>query len=663
MTTNPPINTPMALNRTSGANVCFPWFVDRTEDGRSCEFHPLPCSYRPLVNGKEAFGAVYDAIASARHSIDIICWGFQPSMYFKRGSDSLNTLNIGELLIERGEHNVKIRLLCWVDSFAGAQFIENPTPGFSWLRTLNRTNENVSEKEFDIAWFNRAIATSPSPMRDQFAAPPSATPPKQGVALQGFKNIELATRDFSLKDRVEIMYRESRFRSDKSLNEEAVGSFGAAPSHHQKMVLIDYDAPEHAVGFVMGHNTLDAYWDEDSHSYARMNARFGRNGATPRQDMSAMVTGPILEHLNVNFCNAWKRSTGIDLITPRKPLATSLKVREDLGTPVMAQITRTQSQEHRRDIRALYRQTANNTSKFIYIENQYFRYPPLVDNIKAAVQNQLKWGRNVGKDGSIYLFVITNSSDDGLDKGQVSTQRMMTALGRPDALPAITRMERGESLEQQKSALEAKLDGIESNENLVATYGTGTSEQQAQFKAEAEAQKKAVQQQLDRVNTQIAGNGQYQPVQVDIPGLKVMICTLVAPDSPPTAWMDTYIHAKVMIIDDVFTTHGSANINSRSMEVDSELNICHENGGVTKALRKRLWSLHTKPSPSERGSGSPDSESRISADAIGDDMVKAFDAWSKIIKRNAERRNSRNSSPIAALIGFSSKTTTRSALD
>lgn len=662
MTAPPPIVTPLALNQTSSAWSCMPWFVDTTDEGKPCEFHPLPCSYKPLVNGKEAFGALYDAIAAARHSIDIICWGFQPSMYFKRGSDSLNTLNIGDLLIDRGEHDVRIRLLCWVDTFAGAQFIENPTPGFSWLRTLNRTNENVSEKDYDRAWYYRASAGRPSPMRDQFAAPQSGPPPKQGVALHGFRNIELATRDFSLKDRVEIMFRESRFRSDKSLNEEAVGSFGAAPSHHQKMVLIDYEAPEHAVGFVMGHNTLDAYWDDDAHSYARMNARFGRNGATPRQDMSALVTGPILEHLNVNFCNAWKRSTGIDLITPRKPLASSLKVRRDMGTPVMAQITRTQSQENRRDIRALYRQTANNTAKFIYIENQYFRYPPLVDNIKAAVQNQLAWGRDLGKDGSIYLFAITNSNNDGLDKGQVSTQRMMTALGRPDALPAITRLDRGESLQQQRSTLEAKLDGIEGNEQLVDTYGTGTPEQQAQFKAKFEAQKKAVQQQLDSVNNQIASNGQYQPVPVSIPGLKVLICTLVAPDSPPGAWMDTYIHAKVMIIDDAFTTHGSANINTRSMEVDSELNICHEHGEVTRALRKRLWSIHTKPSASEQQS--PQGDSNVAYDrATGDDMTEAYKAWSALIEKNKTRRNSKNKSPVVPLVGFVSNTTTRSALD
>jgi phosphatidylserine/phosphatidylglycerophosphate/cardiolipin synthase-like enzyme len=58
-----------------------------------------------------------------------------------------------------------------------------------------------------------------------------------------------------------------------------------------------------------------------------------------------------------------------------------------------------------------------------------------------------------------------------------------------------------------------------------------------------------------------------------------------------------HLTTDLMTIDDVFTTLGSANINTRSMEADSELNICHENGDVTKRLRRQLWSLHTGAAP------------------------------------------------------------------
>jgi phosphatidylserine/phosphatidylglycerophosphate/cardiolipin synthase-like enzyme len=120
----------------------------------------------------------------------------------------------------------------------------------------------------------------------------------------------------------------------------------------------------------------------------------------------------------------------------------------------------------------------------------------------------------------------------------------------------------------------------------------------------------------------------------EIPGLKVHICSLVAPDSPAgKPWMPVYIHSKLMIINDVFTTHGSANINTRSMQVDSELNIAHEWMSVTQALRRRLWDLHT----GERGAQ--------------DDAGDAFKAWQDIIDKNKDRQTN-ELTPDSSLVEF-----------
>jgi phosphatidylserine/phosphatidylglycerophosphate/cardiolipin synthase-like enzyme len=97
--------------------------------------------------------------------------------------------------------------------------------------------------------------------------------------------------------------------------------------------------------------------------------------------------------------------------------------------------------------------------------------------------------------------------------------------------------------------------------------------------------------------------------------------------------MPVYVHSKLMIVDDVFTTHGSANINTRSMQVDSELNIAHEWMSVTQAMRRRLWDLHTD------GKG------------VQDDMELAFDAWQEIIEIN-RRRQKDWKKPSAPLIEF-----------
>lgn len=123
---------------------------------------------------------------------------------------------------------------------------------------------------------------------------------------------------------------------------------------------------------------------------------------------------------------------------------------------------------------------------------------------------------------------------------------------------------------------------------------------------------------------------------LNIPGLKVHVCSLVAPDSPAGKdWMPVYIHSKLMIVDDVFTTHGSANINTRSMQVDSELNIAHEWASVTQGLRRRLWNLHTG------GKGGQD------------DAGDAFDAWQDIIEDNKDRQEDKKSGvPATSLVEF-----------
>ncbi|SYI97501.1 Uncharacterised protein [Klebsiella pneumoniae] len=129
------------------------------------------------------------------------------------------------------------------------------------------------------------------------------------------------------------------------------------------------------------------------------------------------------------------------------------------------------------------------------------------------------------------------------------------------------------------------------------------------------------------------------------PGLKVHICSLVSPDSPPEEWVPVYIHSKLMIVNDVFTTHGSANINTRSMQVDSEMNIAHEWASVTRDLRRRLWNMHTN------GRGGQD------------DAKDAFKAWEDLINANAKLQGTGKGRPEASLIKFYYSKPTLSDLD
>ena len=53
-----------------------------------------------------------------------------------------------------------------------------------------------------------------------------------------------------------------------------------------------------------------------------------------------------------------------------------------------------------------------------------------------------------------------------------------------------------------------------------------------------------------------------------------------------------YVHAKVAIIDDIFTTVGSGNLNNRGMRDDTEMNVATLDPRLALSLRLRLWAEH-----------------------------------------------------------------------
>ena len=621
--TQPEIVAPVSFQETDTVTLCAPWYVQDSEYG------PALATYKPLVNGLETFGVVHRAIAGATRSVDIICWGFQPSMYFIRTGEKQPC--IGELLMQKASQGVKIRVLGWEMPFntAGVGGEAN-LPGKGRVPIDDRKMQSATDDQYayDRKWFAMcSIAGIPMPLWRDLDRP------------------AFASRGFSLFDRAEIIHQARYHSADPNLSASTLGVLGAAATHHQKTVLVDCEAPEHAVGFVMGHNTLDEYWDTDAHSALKRDKaskpapNAGPRGDTPRQDISSQVAGPILEHLHHNFATAWFDATGEDLMTTRDAMALGKRLKCPPNEQRhFAQILRTQAQEGRRDIETLYLQAVNNATGFIYIENQYFRWPPLAEMIKKAALAQTQGGRDPGKHGALHLFVITNETDDGIGKGTVNTHRMLDSLGRADTMPKITQLQRIEAEKAKAAAQEQDLSELIADQAMtfVSHLLTGPN---------SEMSEKALQKQRDAESAaafrRAVLEGQIKAIQQevlkpeDIPNLKVHICSLVAPDSPPGNWMPVYIHSKLMIVDDVFTTHGSANINTRSMQVDSELNIAHEWASETQALRRRLWKLHT------------------AKQGMQDDPKVAFEAWQNIIKENKKRKGEKaGGKPFAPLVEF-----------
>jgi phosphatidylserine/phosphatidylglycerophosphate/cardiolipin synthase-like enzyme len=60
-----------------------------------------------------------------------------------------------------------------------------------------------------------------------------------------------------------------------------------------------------------------------------------------------------------------------------------------------------------------------------------------------------------------------------------------------------------------------------------------------------------------------------------------------------------YVHAKVGIVDDMWLTVGSANLNSHSLLNDTEMNVVTDDSELVRATRIRLWSEHLALAPEE----------------------------------------------------------------
>lgn len=620
---DPDIVSPVALQHTQEVTCTLPWYVQRTE------YPPAMATYEPLINGEEAFRAVHLAIAQATKTIDIICWGFQPSMFFIR--DGIAPC-IGELLMTKARQGVEVRLLGWEAPFNSAGVGgEANLPGKGPLRIADRALQSATQDQYayDRHWFTEC-----------------AVPGYMAPAMRAARNIPIFVgRGFNVFERAEIAYQAKYKSLDPKLSPGTLGALSIAPTRHQKTVLVDYELTDRAVGFVMGHNMLDEYWDTDRHSAlnraegSKPAPNRGPRGDTPRQDISSQISGPILEHLHHNFATAWLNETGEDLIASRK----AMEVGPDLqcspsATRQIAQILRTQPQVDKRDIQSLYLKAVNNATQFIYIENQYFRWPPLAEAIKRVAAAQTRQGRDPGLHGNLHLFVITNASKDGVGPGSLNTQRMLESLGRGDTIPEITKLQR---IEQARAHVEAKAptlaelferQALLTLTTLTDAMGGGDMSEKAREAQRDSARNNRWKRAI--LNQQIAAIEESTVEPETRPGLKVHVCSLVAPDSPAgKPWMPVYIHSKLMIVNDVFTTHGSANINTRSMQVDSELNIAHEWMSVTQPLRRRLWTLHTDNKGAQ------------------DDPKRAFDAWSEIISENKDRQ-SQKLTPDTPLVEF-----------
>lgn len=699
------------------ATVNFNWFLkdaEKFENGTRSE--PVPATFKALVNGKEAFEELHDRIENAQHSIDIAIWGFQPSMHFKRDGKSPC---IGDLLIQKALEGKKVRILVWslpgnIQTFSEANLGNKPGV---WLKDKV---EGVTSEQVDYdRWWYEAIQGELDEVivnaktdgivhvweaheieKHEKLVEFTKSPKRTNLI---YKNRKVAPQNEDFKPRilpdgrkVNHSFKDTELPDGKGTLTDGSYDFALKKfkSHHQKTVLIDYEDPDLAVGFVLEHNMVDNYWDDSNHSLKTTLPNKGKNSPTPLQDVSSIVTGQVLWDINHNFCQSWDRQNNkqwgkdpVDIgITGKRKAFTRDHYQPnpslvDDSKLVMAQIVRTYDQPNIEDIMKVYLKNIKQTTSYIYTENQYFRFPPLVREFISHWETIKNNGRT---EGPIHWFTVTNSSDEGIGAGTYTTNEMFKLLGRQEVMPGVAREIKREELgvelgkckvnqailynlairsptSGERAALEEKYEANEQEikriEKEIANIDLKQrkaeikqAEQKTQNNENIQHPNAIENQELSQEEANLTKELGYEIS--DTPGIKAHICTLMPKDengkyvhtykkNGKDTPAEVYVHSKVTIMDDVFTIISSANLNTRSMQVDTELGIIMECADVAEGLRKRLWDLHTN----KNGAANPDDMHDYSI-AKG-----AFDMWKDLIEENKKAVESKRT-PKCALREF-----------
>ena len=591
-----------------GATASMNWFLDSKESS------PVAATFRPLINGKEAFTTLHEKIEKAEHSIDIAIWGFQPSMHLKRDGKSKC---IGDLLIEKAKAGVQVRILVWSIPFKIQTFSEANMGNAPGVFSGGVAGVTKAQKQYDRNWYlaREGKLHTLDPHASQNIQ--KSYPHLWELSKSSYQN--------NLKFKTRSVESQSNQYEDKELPGDVKATLKLFPSHHQKTVLIDYEVPHKAVGFVMEHNMLDNYWDDNSHISGKVSApNQGKNVDTPLQDVSSIVSGEVLWYINRNFCQSWDKVSSEKLGEKRKALTFDKYPfnKSAGGTPLMAQILRTYDKPDIEDIKKIYLQNIKRVTSYIYTENQYFRWPPLAEAFIKHWQNLRSKGRPANM--PIHWFVVTNSSDDGLGKGTYTTNKMLEKLGRQDVMPNVALTDDNGRRDALNTTLMHTPRGVPGE--TVNKWKKERDDLQARFNSREGMKERSYTKNAEEVREKEFAKKLKKEL-----GVKVHVCTLTASN----AWKEVYIHSKVTIIDDVFTVISSANLNTRSMQVDTELGIFTENGAVARKLRKDLWKLHTRDlHKANNAAGKFDNVAN--PEGMNDPNIAktAFEQWEKIMQIN-----------------------------
>lgn len=628
------------------------WFAENKNQKGSAS-HPITHnnSLTMYICGQAGFSAIAKDIQAARESIDLVLWGFDPGMELNRtGSVWPRSETYGDLLIAAAIRGVKVRLLCWY-SYSGGKVQKN-MPGYThgtnpWRapgsevearqiharRSIDMLREHVRERRHKKEW-NLAGENIIAMAREEYCHS------WYDYAFKGWlRGIEIRTRG---GDPGKIQDTLGREKQAPAIIEH--GGMVFAGTHHQKPVLIDfaYEGGSKAVGYVMGLNSVTSYWDTASHCVENslredggalttgeqtqgVDGTFNFVSMKPYRDYACRIDGGrALIPLHENFERAWQRAGGAAsgaLFSCTSPPPALLRKADSSHSSV--QIVRTQPEENDVTIKDIYfnatRVAAAGTG-YLYIENQYFQYKEWADHLLAVRKKVIAgWNRNCAKIGKtredlpmLYVFIVIPAPE--LAQMIPRTYDTLATLGQQAGLKGQVAL-----IDQanKEAALKARLarqssfgDPVDRRANAPVV---------APVVEDANRIDKPTIEELEKTY-----------------GMQVCVAVLNSGEFNQALrqwrYREIYIHSKLMLVDDSFFTLGSANLNQRSMVVDSEINIATNDPRQAGPLRKAIWWQLT--------GGKHDGGNGTSLE-----LKNTHRDWRKLMSKNKEKQKLRSTDP------------------
>ena len=324
-----------------------------------------------------------------------------------------------------------------------------------------------------------------------------------------------------------------------------------------------------------------------------------------------------------NFVKAWDRaindrtrSASTDCVSRELPCGSPPARLLDKAEPSdsTVQIVLTQPEEQDKTIKETYFRAVTQASLaagYLYVENQYFQYE--------------EWAR--------HLLAERKKVVAAWKAGSLKAGKTMRDMPVMHVFIVIPVPERAQMVPRTHDTLAAlgQHAGMTGQNTMIDDYNKRpkTRRVRAGFGIYTEAEVKLP----DVVQH---SNGINKPGAMTLEsefGLKVSVAMLnvSAFDKDRWRYREIYIHSKLMLVDDAFMTLGSANLNQRSMAVDSEINIATDDHRVARDLRKRVWRMHS--------GGLVDGGGGTKAE-----IVSAFGKWVELMGENRGRKKSDSAS-------------------